>query len=302
MPKVNPWFRGMMPVMPTPITENGEIDENSLRRLVEHCLACGAVALGHLGGASEYYKVPLDDRPRIIETVVATAAGRAPVFIGVGSASTRTSVLFAKEAERLGADLLMAPCPDRDVPGTEGMYDHYKALAEAVSIPIIIQDTGLSDAVLTPEFIARLGADFPNYRYAKLEGRKYLNKIADSIALLGDSMQVIGGAGGKHLIHMLRLGAQAFMTGTEALDIHNACVQAYLAGDEEEAARQYFDRVLPYLMFYMDYNRELLKGMLNRRGVIEYPSPLPPIAAPAMSDIERREFEWVLKRIGFGDG
>jgi dihydrodipicolinate synthase/N-acetylneuraminate lyase len=89
------------------------------------------------------------------------------------------------------------------------------------------------------------------------------------------------------------------MTGTEALDLHGAAVQAYLDGDEERAARIYFEQILPYFMFYDDYSKELLKGMLHARGVMDHPDVIAPAGAPPMSAIERREFEWVLDRIGW---
>jgi 4-hydroxy-tetrahydrodipicolinate synthase len=314
----------MMPILPTAITESGAVDEASQRRLVQYCLKCGAVAIGHLGGASEFYKVGDDDRSRLIEIVVDETAGRVPVFIGVTATTTRIAVAYAREAVRLGADMIMAASPYMDVPDAAEMFDYYRALSDAVSqaahgpIPIIVQDTATSDALLTPEFLWRLYDEIPNVRYAKVEGRRFLTKIAAVLCrarsgrrrrpraaggaggpALQTGLGVIGGAGGKHLIHMLRLGVTAFMTGTEALDIHAAVVSAYLAGDEEHAARTYYERLLPYLMFYQDHNRELLKGMLHRRGVIDYPGVIPPAPGAPMSEVERREFEWVLRRIGF---
>jgi len=294
-----PVFRGMMPILPTPVSADGELDGPSLRRLVQYALKCGAVAIGHLGGASEYQKVADDQRVRITEVVVAEAAGRVPVFIGVAAPAIRTALQYARQAERIGADLLMAGVPWVEVPDSRGVFDYYRALSDAVSLPIIVQDTSLSDAVLTPDFMLRLATEVEHCRYAKLEGSRFLNKIAAVQEAVGERMQVIGGAGGKHLIHMLRLGVTAYMTGTEALDIHGAVVRAYLEGDEDEAARIYYERLLPYLMFYMEYNRELLKGMLHRRGVMDCPAVIPPGRSSVMSEIERREFEWVLARIGF---
>ena len=296
-----PVFRGMMPILPTAITESGEVDEASQRRLVQYCLKCGAVAVGHLGGASEFYKVPDRDRSRLIEIVVDEAAGRAPVFIGVTATAVRIAVNYAQEAERLGADMIMAGSPYMDVPDREGMFDYYRALSDAVSIPIIVQDTATSDAVLSPDFLRRLYDEVEHVDYAKVEGRWFLTKIAAVLERCG-GLGVIGGAGGKHLIHMLRLGVTAFMTGTEALDIHAAVVSAYLGGDEDEAARIYYEQLLPYYIFYQDHNRELLKGMLHRRGIIDCPKVIPPPSGTPMSDVERREFEWVLRRIGFDKG
>ena len=97
-----PPFKGMMPILPTAIRESGELDEVSERRLVQYCLQCGAVAIGHLGGASEFYKVANDDRARLIKIIVDEVAGRVPVFIGVTAPATRAAVQNAGKHRRSG--------------------------------------------------------------------------------------------------------------------------------------------------------------------------------------------------------
>ena len=299
MKRVTP-FRGMMPIMPTAVTESCELDEVSQRRVVRYCLDCGAAAIGHFGFASEFHKVSDSQRRRLTELIVDEVGGRVPVFIGVAAPSTHAAVEYAKEAAALGADLVMAMLPYIDVPDRDGAFAYYAALSEATSLPIIIQDAGHSSSVLAPDLLARMFDELEHIDHAKLEGADYLTKMADLIEQSGGRMGVIGGAGGKHLIHMLRLGITAYMTGTEALDLHAAVVRAYLDGDEEKAARLYFEKVLPYLMFYMDHSKELLKGMLHRRGVLDCPKVIEPAGMAPMSVVERREFEWILDRIGFG--
>ena len=99
------------------------------------------------------------------------------------------------------------------------------------------------------------------------------------------------------MIHLLRLGVTSFMTGTEALHLHGAVLEAYLEGDEERAATIYFRQVLPYLAFYLDNPEELLKAMLHELGVMDHPDILaPPVSAP-LSATEWKEFNWVLDRI-----
>lgn len=295
-------FRGMMPIMPTAITETGDLDEKSQRRLVHYCLDCGAVAIGHFGFASEFHKIPEDHRRQLIQIIVNEVSGRVPVFIGVTAPSNRMAVNYAKEAESLGADMLMASIPYVNVPDARGTFEYYSRLSEAVSLPIIIQDAGHSASVLTPDLVYRMYCEIERVHYIKAEGKDFLAKTAALTKLSGGKLPIIGGAGGKHMIHMLRLGVTAFMTGTEALDIHASVVDAYLAGDEEEAARIYYERILPYFMFYIDYSEELLKWMLHTRGVMDCPKVLSPPAAPPMSDIERQELNWVLERIGWKKG
>jgi len=292
-------FHGMMPIMPTAVNSDGGIDETSQRRLVQYCLKCDAAAIGHFGIASEFHKIPDADRRRLTEIIVDEVAGRAPVFMGVTAPGVKTSLEYAKQAEDLGADLVMAAIPYVDLPDTQGSYDFYVALSEATSLPIIIQDTPASSSILTAELLWRMQQEIPGVRHVKAEGKNFLTKTADLLELSGGTISVIGGAGGKHLLHLLRLGVTAFMTGTEALDLHAAAVAAHAAGDFESAVRIYFEQIVPYLEFYLDYPEELLKWMLYERGVMDCPNVLAPPAAAPMSDVERAEFNWVLDRIGW---
>jgi len=290
-------FRGMMPVLPTPIDESRKLDEKSLRRLVQYCLKCGAVAIGHLGGASEFFKVSDPERRRIIEIVVAEVGRRVPVFIGVTAPSERSAVVYARQAQELGADLLMAAPPYVRPADAGDLYAYYKAISQVVSIPIIIQDAGNAPA-LTADLMCRLYREIENIHYVKSEASDFLPKTAELIEKSQGEMPLIGGAGGRHMIHMLRIGVTAFMTGTEALDLHAAVVSSYLNGNKEKAAQLYYDKLLPYLMFYVEHNRELLKLMLYRRGVIDCPQQLLPRDSQPLSPVEEREFQWIMNRIG----
>ena len=292
-------FRGMMPIMPTAITADGELDETSQRRLVAYCLQCGAVAIGHFGFASEYHKISDPQRRRLIELIVEEVGGRVPVFIGVTAEGRHAAEAYAREAEALGADLLMATLPFRTPPNADNAFDYYRALSDASALPIIVQDAGHSSAVLTAEMLYRMYRDIEHVAYVKAEGTDFVAKTAALLEVGGGEMPVIGGAAGMHMIHMLRLGVTGFMTGTEALDLHAAVVGNYLDGCEDQAALIYFEKVLPYLGFYMTYSKELLKAMLHRRGVLDCPAVIAPVPGPPMSEVERCEFEWILDRIGF---
>lgn len=291
-------LRGMTPLLPTAIQESGELDEPSLRRLVQYALKCGVAAIGHLGGASEYFKVGDRDRRRIIELTVEETAGRVPVYIGATATSTRIAAQYAREAEELGADMLLVATPSVGTPSKDELYAHYAAIADATSLPIIVQDTGASGHLIDVDMICRLHEEIDQIQYTKAEGQDFLTKTKALIDRAGDTLAVMGGAAGFHMIHLLRIGVTAFVTGTEALDLHAAVVRAYLEGDEEKAAQIYYQRMLPYLHLYSEHGREMLKAMLYRRGIIDCPKVIPPADRSPMSEIKWREFEWVLERIG----
>jgi len=291
----------MMPILPTAIDPDGAVDEASQRRLVRYCLEHNAAAIGHFGIASEFHKVCDRDRRLLTDIIVDEVAGRVPVFLGVTALGTKTAVEYAQLAEEQGADLIMAALPYVNLPDSAGAFAYYRALSDATQLPIIVQDTPASSHILTADLLIRMQAEIPGVQHVKGEGRDFLAKTATLLAADGGRMSVIGGAGGKHLIHMLRIGVTSFMTGTEALDLHGGAVHAWLDGDEQRAADIYFQRIVPYLMFYLDYPEELLKSLLQRRGIMDHPTVLDPPASAPMSDIERRELDWVLDRISFGN-
>jgi len=288
--------------MPTAIAASGSLDEASQRRLVQYCLDCGAVAIGHFGIASEAQKISTSDRRRLIELIVGEVAGRVPVFIGITSPAIQISVEYAREAETLGANLLMAALPWMAAPTPRTAFAYYEAISSASTLPIIVQDTPSSSETLTADLLWQLANEIERIEHVKAEGTGFLAKTTTLRQLSDGQLSVIGGAGGQHLIHLLRIGVTSFMTGTEALELHASAVSAYLAGDQERAAEIYFQQILPYLAFYLDYPEELLKAMLHARGIIGCPQVIPPASDAPMSDVERRELNWILNRIGLTNG
>lgn len=289
-------FRGMMPILPTTIDTSGRIDEPSQRRLVQYCLQNGAVAIGHFGIASEVLKICDADRRRLSEIVMSEVAGRVPVFFGVTGASNSIAVYNAKLAEQQGADMLMLAPPFNQSPSRDDLYAYYRDVAAAVKLPIIIQDGG-DPALMPVELMLRLHDELANVQYVKSEAGEFLRKSAELLRLSDGRVPIIGGFGGKHMIHLLRMGVTAFMTGTECLDLHYAVVAAYLAGDVDKAARLHDEKMLPYLAFYLEYPAQLLKQMLHRRGIIDCPLELLPASKP-MSAADQQAFDWVLERTG----
>lgn len=299
MDKNKKWqFKGMLPILPAVVDNNDNVDVKSEKKLVEYCLSNEAQAIGHLAWASEFAKLTVDDRKIITETLVEAAAKRVPVFIGVTAASSRIAEKYAVQAYKQGADIIMAALPYANIPTRNEAYDFYRRLSESVPIPIIVQDVAVGKVVLDVDLLLELHNTFKNICYIKAEDNDFLPKTAELLKICDDSV-VIGGYGGKHMLHMLRLGIKSFMTGTEALDIHNRIVKLYLNGKTEEAAKDYYARLLPYFVFYEKFGEELLKKMLFWRKIIDFDGALTPKQKPVMTGIEIDEFKWVLDRIGF---
>jgi len=286
-------FRGQMPILFTTLDTAGNVDVAGQQRLIDLVIQSRPAAIGHLGGASEYHKLSQKDRDLLVATLVERVAGRYPVFVGNTCLSLKQSIENARRAETLGADLIMTCSPIYGpVPGPQ-LYDYYQALCDEVDLPIIVQDTGASASVYTPEFIAKL-SELPNIGYAKCEGANFLTYTRQLMELAGDRLQIIGGAGGVGMIQLLRLGVTAFMTGTEAPEIHSAVIRTYLNGETELAEEMFNNCILPYLDLMSLKLRTTALSHLMHRGISATSKPQWPNAEGELDSYIENEFERVM--------
>lgn len=159
-------FAGLSVAMTTPF-ENGQVNEGVLRTQVEFQVKAGTKCLVPTGTTGESPTLTHEEHERVISSVVQTAAGRVKVMPGTGSNSTAEALRLTKWAAREGADAALLVAPYYNKPTQEGFYQHYKAVAEAVDIPICIYNIpGRTGKNIEPETIARL-AEIPNITMVK---------------------------------------------------------------------------------------------------------------------------------------
>lgn len=132
-------MRGIVPILLTPFDDDGRIDEESLRSEVEFTLEAGVHGLG-LALGSEFLKMSEDERRRVTRVVVEQVRGRVPVVVNTGAQSNVVAALYSRQAEELGASAVMCMPPSTGVSGTE-MRSYFKAISDAVRVPVWIQDT-----------------------------------------------------------------------------------------------------------------------------------------------------------------
>jgi 4-hydroxy-tetrahydrodipicolinate synthase len=186
-------FRGTWTVLVTPFTEGGAaVDLPALRRLVEFQIAEGIDGLIPLGSTGEFLSVSREERTAIVETVVRTAGGRVPVWIGTGAEDTREAVRASREAEALGAGGVMVIPPFYSVPTEDELFHHYAAIGDAIGIPIMVYNNPATANVdLLPAMLARL-AGIPNCRAVK-ESTLEVTRVRDIAALCGERMEIFAG-------------------------------------------------------------------------------------------------------------
>lgn len=151
-------FQGSMTALVTPF-RNGRIDEAAFRKLIDWQIASGTDALVPIGTTGEAATVTIEERARLIAIAVEQAAGRVPVIPGTGSNDTQTAIALARMAKEAGADGHLSVTPYYNKPMPEGLYQHFKAIAAAVDLPMILYNVpGRTSVNMLPETVVRLAA------------------------------------------------------------------------------------------------------------------------------------------------
>jgi dihydrodipicolinate synthase/N-acetylneuraminate lyase len=230
-------FRGVFPVLLTPIGDDGGVIEADLARQVEFCVDAGAHGMVYPVLGSEFQFLTDSERRRGMEIAVETVAGRIPVVGGVAAPSRQVAVECAKVAAETGVDAVIALPPYITSGTRDENRAYYKAVAAAAGRPMFIQHTsGGMDA----SFLQEMLRDVEHIRYLKEEMQPSAHQVSAVLAGVGaDCDGVFGGGHGRWMLSELHRGAHGFMPATEAVDVHVQVWDAWQAGDEAEARRIY---------------------------------------------------------------
>jgi len=178
-------FRGSFPALITPMTEDGSLDEEALRKFVDWQIGQGSDGLVAVGTTGESPTLTEDEHKAVIEIVVEQTRGRVPVIAGTGSNSTAEAIEYTRHAEKAGADAALVVVPYYNKPTQEGLYAHFRAVAEATELPVIVYNVpGRTVADISDDTIARLAADCPNIVGVK-DASGDLNRPSNLRRLLG---------------------------------------------------------------------------------------------------------------------
>lgn len=263
-------FRGVFAIPPTPFDDNGEVDEVSLRRCVDFCLAAGVLGLVMGVNASEAIALTDQERCRAAEVVIEQASGKVPVIIGVSGVSTASSVAYARHASEAGADAVMAMPPYvRHPPASEIVAFYADVATAAGDIPVWIQDyVPPVGTPMSPELLCQVVSDVPGADFIKEESTLAPQVMTSVKTLAGDDLKgMMGGMAGRYLLEEYRRGACGTMPACEVADAHVLVWDALERGDETEARRLH-TQLLPLLNFEAMYSFTVYKEVLVRRGII----------------------------------
>ena len=265
-------FEGVFSVLPTPFRGGGDIDVASLRRVVDLIVGAGVKGVTALGVTGEVARLTERERHLVVETVVQQVNGRAEVIVGASADGVRTCVEYSREAKSLGASAVMVSPPRMLKLNTESVVNHYKALAEAVDLPIVVQDyPPISGFAMEAGLLARIAREVPAARTVKLEDPPTPFKTARILAAAGETkVAILGGLGGVFLLEELLAGAAGVMTGFAYPEVLVQVVSLYRAGRLDEAADVFY-RFVPLMRFEFQegIGMAIRKEVFRRRGAIE---------------------------------
>ncbi len=281
-------FKGSITALITPFRD-GALDEAAFRRIVDWQIAEGTNALVPCGTTGESPTLTHDEHKRVIELCIERTAGRVPVIAGTGSNSTAEAIEFTRHAKAAGADGALVVTPYYNKPTQDGLYRHYRAIAESADIPIIIYNIpGRSVIDMSVETMARLARDCPNIVGVKdatadlaRPSRQRLASGPDFVQLSGEDATALGfmAHGGKGCISV---------TANIAPGLCAAFQSACLAGDFARAL-EIQDRLMPlHDAMFVESNPGPVKYAASRLGLCsaETRLPLAPLSDAARATVD----------------
>jgi dihydrodipicolinate synthase/N-acetylneuraminate lyase len=236
---------GILPVAPTPFHEDGSLDTEGMTRVLDCMIDQGVDAICVLANYSEQFVLSDAERATLTRLSLEHVAGRVPVIVTISHFSTRIVMERAREAEAMGAAMLMMMPPYHGVglaPAEAGVFEHFAEVSGAVSIPIMVQDAPLSGVSLSVPLLARMAQEIENVSYFKIETPFAADKLAALIETGGD--HVIGPFDGEEaatLLADLDAGCTGTMTSALQPERIGPIVNSYLAGDIDAALARWRD-------------------------------------------------------------
>jgi 4-hydroxy-tetrahydrodipicolinate synthase len=230
-------LKGCGTALVTPFKEDLSIDEDALRRFVDFQITDGINFLVPCGTTGESVTLSDEEQRRVVEIVLSQAGGRVPVIAGAGGNNTAHVIKLARECERLGVDGLLSVTPYYNKPTQEGLYQHFKAIAGATSLPIIVYNVPPRTNVnILPDTIVRL-AEIPNIIGVK-EASGDISQVAEIITRVRPEFRVLSGDDSMTL-PLISLGGVGLISvaSNEAPSKLTALTRACLENNWDEARR-----------------------------------------------------------------
>ncbi len=275
------WLRGCATAMVTPFTATGEIDKTRLRQLIERQIAGGVRLLVPCGTTGESATLTEAEDRRVIKLTIEAARGRARIIAGTGSNSTADAVAYTRAALELGADAALVVAPYYNKPTQEGLYAHFRAVAEAVpEFPIVLYNVpGRTSSNISATTVLRLAQATHNIVAIK-EASGDVGQIMDILRARPEGFSVLSGDDALTL-PLIAAGADGVISvaSNEVPDLMARLTELALAGEWNDARALHY-RLLPLMQAnFIESSPGPVKAVLALLGLIEenFRLPLVPV-------------------------
>ncbi len=292
-------YTGVFPIAPTPFEEDGGLDLEGQKRVLDCMVDQGVDGICILANYSEQFLLSDEEREVLLELCLAQVAGRVPVIVTCSHFSTRIAAARGKRAAEAGAAMLMLMPPYHGAAlkaGEGGIVEHFAAVAEAARVPIMIQDAPLSGVDLPVPLLLRLAREIGEVGYFKVETAQAAAKLRALIEAGGAAIE--GPFDGEESITLmadLDAGATGTMPSALLPDLIRPVVVHHRKGRREEAAAHYA-RILPLINFE---NRQcglracktvMMEGGVIRSDAVRHPLvPLHPATRAELLELARQQ-------------
>ncbi|MGD9764697.1 MAG: 4-hydroxy-tetrahydrodipicolinate synthase [Candidatus Binatia bacterium] len=291
---MKPRFPGCLTALITPF-RNGQIDRPALERLVDAQIANGVRGLVPCGSTGESATLSHEEHLEAVRLVVSRARGRVPVIAGTGSNSTTEAIRLTQGAREAGADAALLISPYYNKPTQDGIYQHYRAIAEATRFPLIVYNIpGRTSSKIEAGTLARL-AELEHVVGVK-EATGSLDECQDAISRCGDALPVYAGDDALTLPIVAVGGIGVISVISNCLPKRwSDTVEAAIAGDWAEARRGHY-ALLPLMRaLFLETNPIPIKAAMHMLGYCEDELRLPLLP---MSERPREQLRRVLREVG----
>lgn len=269
-------FKGMGVALITPFKEDGSVDYPALMRMVDHLVQNGADFLCVLGTTAETPTLTTEEKREITRLVVERVNGRIPIMLGCGGNNTQAIIDSLKNDDFTGIDAILSVVPYYNKPSQEGIYQHYKAIAESTDLPIVLYNVpGRTGVNMTAETTLRIARDFKNVIAIK-EASGNITQMDDIIKNKPENFDVISGDDGI-TFPLITLGAVGVISviGNAFPKEFSRMTRLALQGDYANALKIHHSFTELFSLLFVDGNPAGVKAMLNAMGMIENRLRLP---------------------------
>ena len=269
-------FKGLGTALVTPFKADGSVDYDALVRLVDFQLSHGADFLCILGTTAETPTLTAEEKRQIRDVVVQRAGGRVPLLMGCGGNCTSAVINELKSTDWTGIDGVLSVCPMYNKPSQEGLYQHFKAIAQASPVPVVLYNVpGRTGVNMTAETTLRLARDCENVVAIK-EASGNITQMDDIIKNKPANFDVISGDDGI-TFPLITLGAVGVISviGNALPAEFSRMVRLALKGEYAQALHIHHKFTELFKLLFVDGNPAGVKAMLHAMGVVENELRLP---------------------------